>query len=594
MSRLGIRIASAFALVVAAAILFLTHRSAGIIEASQEDTLRGAASLHLRAIRQVLSEEAGGIAKRLEPLARVRELRFRVEPAHATPSVTPDTSAVDTTSTSPAEATAPLDPVGLQRFIEEVLPVTGLDVLEVTDAEGVVLARGQYPESFGEKRTDSALAAVRAGAIFKGVRVEPFPDSGRIALVAAVPIRAGEDSSAAVVGMLSGGIRLDRLVGRLAELTGAVVEIATVEKSITSTGRPVLARASGIVEENGALYFAASEEIEPDRNLQGRVRILVPAGEGVKARQALLAENVRIGALAILFAACAGIALALGPTRRLTRLTRAAVAIGGGDLETPIAVKGGDEIGILGETLTRTARALKEERERLATSERVAAWRDAARKLAHELKNAITPIGLALRTVKRASEKDGDANRAAAAEALAATEDEMKHLQSLVDQFSQFARLPAPAMAPYDLPRALKNAATIYATSGATVRMNIPDQLAPLAADEELMGRVWSNLISNAVAAAGPQGWVEISATIGSSERIEIAIMDSGPGLPEERLKGGIGEGMSTKPGGWGVGLALSERIVSEHGGAMRMENAPHGGARMVVSLPLRPAGGSA
>ncbi len=647
MSRLGIRLAFAFAVVVAAAIAFVTQRSAVIIASSQEAALQNTSTLHLRAIRRVLAEEAGGIVKRLEPLARVRELRFRVEPATRNSSAAPvepvevvadepiasdsqmpasDTNAsvssgvTDTGATFPATdivGLGPLDPVGLQRFIEEVLPVTGLDALEVTDADGVVLARGQYPESFGERRADSALATVMSGLLFTGVREEPFPDTGRIALVAAVPIRAGDETGAAVVGMLAGGVRLDRLVGRLAELTGAIVEIATDSRSIVSTGHEIPSAGAGLLDLDGAMYFTAEGEIGLDRKIQGKLRILVPASEGMQARQMLLSENVRLGALVILCAACAGIALALGPTRRLTQLTRAAVGIGGGDLETPIPVRGRDEIGILGETLTRTARALKEERERLATSERVAAWRDAARRLAHELKNAITPIGLALRTVRRAADK-GEEGRATAAEALGATEEELKHLQSLVDEFSQFARLPAPRLAPYDLAKALRNAATIYASAGAQpggpeMRMNIPDLATTLQADEELMGRVWSNLIANAAQAAGPRGWVEVSVAVTSDQSptgracVVVTIADSGPGLSASRLAGGHVEGESTKTGGWGVGLALAERIVAEHGGSIALENAvasdytpgngsPRGdesrgdlsrGARVRVILPL-------
>jgi signal transduction histidine kinase len=610
MSRLGLRLAFAFAALVAALIGLLSWRTIEIIAEAQENSLRAESAANLAAILRVLDEESNSISERLRPLARVRELRFRAQPVAAAPlpAATADTNrAADTSSRgtdSPAgegapetaAATiagdlipaalpgAPLDPVGLQRFVEEILPVTGLDALEVTTLAGEVLARGQYPESFGELRDDTATIALLAGPNI-GIRDEPFREGKQAALYAAVPIQA--ESESAVAALLSGGIRLDRLVERLARLTGTTVEIRAEGRTIRSV--PNSPAGVGLIRSGGD-YFWAQENAWSVRGVErARIRILLPATEGVRARTQLVTETTAFAAAALVAAALAGIGLALGPTRRLAHLTRSAIRIGEGDLETPVNVSGSDEIGILGLTLANTASALKAERERLAHAERVAAWRDAARRIAHELKNAITPIGLAVRTVQRAAEKGPDAPPDAvkvAAEALHAISEELGALRSLVDQFSQFARLPAPRLAAYDVVHALKSAATVYGADQVEIRFRTPDQLLPIRADEELMSRVWSNLIANAVHAAGREGAVEIEVIPPTRGSVVVTISDSGPGLSRERLEGRAGEGASTKAGGWGLGLALAERIVTEHGGSIALENVPESGARVRVTLP--------
>ncbi len=614
MSRFGLRMAAAFAFVVAVSIAFATVRSAEIVRVSQEASLEALAADRLSAVTRVLEEEADGIADRLAPLALVREVRFRVQPAapSAMPgsrgddvatevlagdsgvdvpadslAIAPDSSVRGADDTPVAMSAGPVDPVGLQRFVEEVLPVTGLDLLDVIALDGTVLARGHYPEAFGE--AGEAPFSDGADTVLFGVRDAVFREGERPVLFTTVPIVDTQAGTRALVGALTGAVRLDSLVQRLARLTGSVVELRTDARTISSWPGSGLPPGRGLVPVDGEEYWAAQGEV----GRAGILRVLVPAGESARLRRGWIEETVRYGAVAIAFAALAGIVLALGPTRRLSRLTRAAVRIGAGDLETPVAVAGRDEIGILGSTIAGTVKSLKEERERLKASERVAAWRDAARRLAHELKNAITPIGLSLRTVQRAMEK-GVPGRAVAEESICAIASEMEQLRSLVDQFSQFARLPAPRPAPYDIIQALRAAATLHGSSGTAIRFRMPDRMAALLADDELMGRVWANLFSNAVAAAGPDGWVEVRVELTEAGGCIVSITDSGPGLARERIEGAAGEGTSTKPGGWGLGLALSERIVVEHGGEMRLENSAEAGARVAVVLPPPPRPGEA
>ncbi|MBL4889189.1 MAG: HAMP domain-containing protein [Candidatus Lindowbacteria bacterium] len=619
MSRLGLRLAAIFAVVVAATIAFVTARSVFVIRTANDQILSESSHERIVAIEQEFEKEATGIIQKILPLSEVRELRFRVSTGLPTlPGLREIVRDTETEESAPG----PVDPVGLQRFIEEILPVTGLDSLEVLDQRGIVVARGHYPEAFGDLRMDSIVESSLSGVEATGVLPGKFRNGDALMLVSAVPIRPAlqhSSSSPVAEGVLSGGIRLDKLALRLSKLSGSLVEIRTPNATVTSTGSPFPpvreGRKSGIVpgwDNREKFWWSEALPIEIEKKLGvagtviGEIRILVPATERIQAGDRLIHATIRDGALAILIAALSGLLLALGPTRRLEKLTRAAIRIGSGDLETPVEVSGSDEIGILGQTLSETTSALREERARLAKSERIAAWREAARRLAHELKNAITPIGLSLNTVKRAMKK-GDEGKAVAEEAILAVGHEMNQLSGLVGEFSKFARLPEPRLKDYDLEKALKAAVTLYGSQSdidesklPKIEIIIPNDLPSIKADEELLSRVWTNLISNAVHAVVTRerrgaNWVRIKASASGQNSIFVEITDSGPGLPDERIGSSSQadvEGVTAKKGGWGVGLALVERIVIEHGGELVLSNeiSESGGAQICVRLPTHSA----
>lgn len=613
MSRLGIRLGVAFALVVAMALAAVTAISIRTIRNAHEIQLQNEAQEKLGAIVREFEWEAAKIAERLRPLSEVRDLTFRVQPRYIEelPAV------ADENETSPSEpyddddvVSGPVDPIGVQRLLREILPVTGLDSLEVTDRQGRVIARAHYPESFGGVRSDSLLESALSGTEVMALREVEFPDQARLSLSVAVPITSELSDTEYVVGVLIGGVRVDNIAERLGTLSGSVVTISAEGHEIHSTAPP----SGGVATERAGLFrinsihkpseywWSEKLPLASGRDVDGELTIWVPATEIIKTEQTLVGRITRAGGVAIVLSALLGLALGLGPTRRLRGLTKAAVRIGNGELDAPVKVHGRDEIGILGNTLERTAQSLKEERERLAASERVAAWRDAARRLAHELKNAITPISLSLQTARRAMEK-GDSGKAVAREAVGAVGEEIQQLRGLVDEFSRFARLPAPRMEPYDLKKALGGAARVYGSSvsapaeepgSAVVEVEIDEDVPRVFADAELMSRVWSNLIGNAVEAAGPGGLVRIDAET-TAETVRVRISDTGPGLPQERIEGEAVEGRSGKPGGWGIGLALVERILAEHNGRLVLENMPDGGARVTAELPREgaSAGGS-
>ena len=226
----------------------------------------------------------------------------------------------------------------------------------------------------------------------------------------------------------------------------------------------------------------------------------------------------------------------------------------------------------------------------LVAAERAAAWEEAARRMAHEIKNPLTPIRLAAeRMRRRARSRDADpAGLAAVVDEGASTIiEEVTTLASLVDTFGRFARLPATDLAPTDLGAVVSQVAKLYADvkRDVTVAAEVPESLPLVKADAEQVKRALINLVDNAIAATPGGGHVRIAVAVaGGSAR--LIVEDEGPGIPEAERSRVFDPEYSTKARGSGLGLAIVARIASEHAGHVRVEeNVPHG-CRFLLEWP--------
>jgi nitrogen fixation/metabolism regulation signal transduction histidine kinase len=226
----------------------------------------------------------------------------------------------------------------------------------------------------------------------------------------------------------------------------------------------------------------------------------------------------------------------------------------------------------------------------LVAAERAAAWEEAARRMAHEIKNPLTPIRLAAeRMRRRALGKDHDpASLASVVQEGASTIiEEVTTLASLVDTFGRFARLPAADLAPTDLGAVVQQVTKLYANvkRDVTVSADIPQALPLVRADAEQVKRALINLVDNAIAATPGVGRVRIAAHVADG-RARISVEDDGPGIPEAERERVFDPAYSTKARGSGLGLAIVARIAAEHAGRVRVEeNAPHG-CRFLLEWP--------
>ena len=222
----------------------------------------------------------------------------------------------------------------------------------------------------------------------------------------------------------------------------------------------------------------------------------------------------------------------------------------------------------------------------LLKAQRLAAWREVAQRIAHEIKNPLTPIQLsAQRLRRRLSGERSPEEKRLLEEATATIIQEVDGLKHLVDEFSRFARMPALTLKPTDLGRLLEGVVVLYRDShpGLSIKAAFDPDLPLLEVDPDQIKRAVLNLVDNAVEAVGQSGEVTVqTAWLTESRRTRIIVSDDGPGIaPEDKDKLFVPY-FSTKPTGMGLGLPIVHQIVTDHGGTIWVEDSPPHGSRCV------------
>ncbi len=291
----------------------------------------------------------------------------------------------------------------------------------------------------------------------------------------------------------------------------------------------------------------------------------------------------------LLLVVALGLLVASRVTRPLEALATGIRRVDAGDWDTAVDTHPSGTLGPLITQFNHMVQRLRGQQDDLVRLEKVAAWRGLARRLAHEIKNPLTPIQLAAQQMRDAYDGSNDAHRELLVEGTSIIEEEVASLRSLVKEFSQFARLPEPSRRDLDLTEALQPAAALYGAERLT--LHCPPGLR-VHADPEQLHRVLINLINNALRAqsdAGVTSPVEVRAErVG--ERTLLRVLDRGPGVPTEHHRRVFEPDFSTASEGMGLGLAIVEGMIHAHGGTIHVENRSGGGAVFVIDLPTESA----
>jgi two-component system nitrogen regulation sensor histidine kinase NtrY len=224
----------------------------------------------------------------------------------------------------------------------------------------------------------------------------------------------------------------------------------------------------------------------------------------------------------------------------------------------------------------------------LMRAQKVAAWGEVARKLAHEIKNPLTPIQLSAQRIRKAYLKSAPDLERVITECSGSIVNEVESLRNLVDEFAQFARLPAVSLSLGALHEVVEQALSLYdGFPRLRLEKHLAPDLPPVRIDAAQMKRVLINLVDNAIEATEKKGTVTVSTEYDrTAGRVRVGIADDGPGIrPEDRDKLFVPT-FSTKRRGSGLGLAIVNRIVQEHQGTIRVEDNVPRGTRFVVELP--------
>jgi len=276
--------------------------------------------------------------------------------------------------------------------------------------------------------------------------------------------------------------------------------------------------------------------------------------------------------------------LAKSVTKPILNLVAGTKEISKGNLDFKVETKGKDEIATLIESFNIMASQLKSSRERLMITERLAAWRNVARQIAHEIKNMLSPIQLSMYRLKKnlGSERYGEIFE----QSYTSITNEVENLKNMITEFSNFARMPKPRKVPSSINEIVQNAVNLYTglPENIEIKVDLAENIPQLMADSDQMRQVLHNLIGNSVEAMPEGGQVSINTSL-EVDDIIIEITDTGCGMSEEVMQKIFTPYFTTKEKGTGLGMAIVAQIIEEHGGSISVESTQGVGTKVAVKL---------
>jgi signal transduction histidine kinase len=313
-----------------------------------------------------------------------------------------------------------------------------------------------------------------------------------------------------------------------------------------------------------------------------------------------LARRIRLLALGVVgIGICLGIFLswwaAAGVTRPVLRLVAGARRVSEGDWKVRVPVNGRNEIGELAKTFNHMTVQLSEQRERLVQAERVVAWREIARRLAHELENPLLPLRTTVENLQRARTKSPEQFDEVFRESTAILLSEIDDLKKIVGRFSDFAKMPQPEMGPVNLNDIVRSVLKLFEAQFSAVgrppitpEVHLDENQPVIRADATLLHRALENLVLNAMDAM-PAGGVMMIRTNHDPDGVHLELSDTGSGLTKEECERLFTPYSTHRHHGTGLGLAIVQSVISDHGGRIEVESENGVGTMFRLTLPIGP-----
>jgi nitrogen fixation/metabolism regulation signal transduction histidine kinase len=279
-------------------------------------------------------------------------------------------------------------------------------------------------------------------------------------------------------------------------------------------------------------------------------------------------------------------------TRPVEQLAHAAREVAAGNWNVRVDAAGEDELAQLAGSFNRMTAELLGQKERLVQAERVAAWRELARRLGHELKNPLFPLQLTVENLLRARQQNPEQFEEVFRESSQTLLAEIANLKGIIERFSEFSKMPQPQLQRVQVNEVIRGVVQLFqaqleAPGHAKIgcELQLDPQLEPVAADAELLHRAISNLMLNAMDAM-PQGGELTLRTRDEGGKVLIEVADTGSGLTPEECERIFTPYYTSKQHGTGLGLAIVQSVVSDHGGRIRVQSQPGHGTTFVIELP--------
>jgi nitrogen fixation/metabolism regulation signal transduction histidine kinase len=281
-----------------------------------------------------------------------------------------------------------------------------------------------------------------------------------------------------------------------------------------------------------------------------------------------------------------------GITNPINRLIAGTKQVARGNLNYRVDVDTNDEFAILADYFNRMTEDLKRSTEELKRAEKMAVWQEVAQKLAHEIKNPLTPIQLCAQRLQRRYNSNQEGFSEVLSQCTQTIIDEVEGLRRLLDEFSKLAKLPAPQLNRVNVRKIIQNAVELLGElpENIAVKTEFESEIPPIFADGDQIKRACFNIIKNAIESMAEQGGsLTIKAYYSKSEeQVVIQFIDTGPGVPPEVIPKLFLPHFSTKKDGMGLGLAIVRKIVDDHGGEIHVDPSPsEGGTTFTIRLPV-------
>jgi nitrogen fixation/metabolism regulation signal transduction histidine kinase len=481
-----------------------------------------------------------------------------------------------------------------------------LDFLEILASDGTIISSAHYPARFGYKKKWITQAVDWKG-LGAFVELEELPEESAVALLVARTVGSGRAHLYVV-----GGQRIDKgFLDSLATPRGmrAVVFRAAGPGYAIFDGKAIGDVAARVRQAGQQVSQTVTRPLTPAMTvhgipLNGRSRELLEVLVLTSVRDELWAVTWLIRGVAFAGAALGialGFALSWWAATRVAKpvslLAERARDVAGGRWNVRAEVDSPDEIGELARAFNTMTGQLVAQRDRLVQVERVAAWRELARRLAHELKNPLFPLQITVENLQRARAQHPEQFEEVFQESTATLLAELAQLRSIVGRFSDFARMPAPNFETVRLdeliPPILRLFEAQWQAPGhppVNVKLHMLNLGQPdlsLEADPEHLSRALRNLVLNAMDAMPGGGTITIAAR-SQRENVVIEVADTGTGLTKEECERLFSPYYTTKQHGTGLGLAIVQSVVSDHGGRISVRSEPGKGTTFVLELPAR------
>jgi two-component system nitrogen regulation sensor histidine kinase NtrY len=492
----------------------------------------------------------------------------------------------------------------------------GLDFMEFVQYDGAIVSSAQYQARAGYKNEWLSLAQDwRSSDAF--LKKEELPDGVALALTAVRTVAVGDKKLYVIGGrrldesflaslVMPAGMRamLYRNLERgfiPSALSGPSGNIEQAEKfgplieDMQKNPRQIVETLEWSRDAADAEIFHAIPLLGRNKELLAVLLVGSPRRDLVLLLRKIQQIAVLSGAGALLIALLVTWWVSARITRPVAKLAEGARAVAAGDWEARIQPGGGGEIRQLGEAFNDMTRTLAAQRERLVQAERVAAWRELARRLAHELRNPLFPLQITVENMQRARSLSPAQFDEIFQESTQTLHAELANLNTIVGRFSDFSKMPAPQLQRINLNDAVRSAVRLFEPQFSAVgkpvitpEFYLDDALPEIDADPDLLHRALQNLVLNALDAMPAGGALKLR-TSSLDKGVCIEVSDTGQGLTPEECLRLFTPYYTSKQHGTGLGLAIVQSVVSDHGGTISVSSEPGSGSTFHIELPLRP-----